>query len=351
MPGYRRFHPVLACFVPFLLVAACQSSTTQDAPAAGSGAGTAPVVAGISTVEVATTGRGSSRDAAIRDALLRAVESVHGRAISVTTVSQELGTKEKRVDKSIMGIGGSKSDIERSTVGGRTVEEATRGLVTSMRILEEDEGGDSWTVKLIAGVAKFTPPGAGKPTVIVGTPRSETSAPEAAVVLRNRVADALSQGGKVALLDRSADGEIAAELALAGSEAAAATEALKQGQLQVADIAVLLSIDALAVDRASRTLRMTGREIVSYAGRADASFRVVHVATRQILASGRATATRGSEEALRDDINADAWRKEMMEEVAGDIARQVTNALITASGAKGPEGTPASAPPAASRND
>ena len=289
---------------------------------------TTSAAGGVEIVEITSSGKGATRDEAIRDAVLRAIEQVHGRAVSMTTVSQELGAVEKKTDKSLGPLSASKSETERVTAGGKRIEESTKGMVTGIRIVEEVEGRKGWDVTLVALVAKFTPPGGNKPRVVVGLPKGSDISADAATVIRERIGGALMASGKVAVLDRSDNGEVNAELELAASGSAAATENLKVGQNQVADFIVQVTVDALRVDRSARKMRTSNREIVSYTGSANASFRLVHVATRQVMGSGTATASRSSDESLQDTVNADVWMREMIDEVAGKLAAQVADALV-----------------------
>jgi hypothetical protein len=320
----------------FLPLVACGTKDRAISPPASAGTASSSVAGGVETVEVTATGKGATRDEAIREAVLRAVEQVHGRAISMKNVSQELGSVTKQKGMSVMGVGASKSETERQTVGGRQITEETSGMVTSLRVVKEDEGRSSWEVTVVAMVAKFTTPGTGKPTVIIGRPKGDGITDDDADVIRERIATALTASGQLTMLDRSSDADIDNELELASSDAVSSTEALKQGQGKVADFVVQITVETLRVDRNARTLRMTGREIVSYDGRANASFRLVHVATRQVMGSGSATASRTSEEGLQDSVNADAWKRDLIEEIAGKLAVQVSAPLTKAGGAAAP---------------
>jgi len=329
----KRTYPVSLAITMAVLVLACDKklATPVDSAAATTATTAAPAAGGVGTVEVTTSGIGATRDEAIRDAVVRAVEQVHGRAISVSTVSRELGTVTRNKSVEVAGVGASKSESVTATEGGRQLSESTQGLVTSIRIVEEDEGRKGWSVKIAAAVAKFTPPSANKIRVVIGAPKGGNGVDldaTSAATLRDRITATLGATGRLALLNRGENNDIDAELALAGSASAAREEALKQGQTQVADVVVQLTVKQLEVDRQSRTLRMTGREVVNYRGSASASYTIVHVATREVLSSGEAKATRSSEDALRDDVNADAWKQEMIAEIAGHLAAQAADALV-----------------------
>lgn len=320
----------LLCAATVLVSACGGSKDVMDTPATPNA--TPSRIGGVETVAVTMTGRGSSRDDAIRDAVLRAVESIHGRAISVSTVRQEVGTVERRKGVSVMGAGASKTETERTTVGGTELVESTGGMVTSINIVSEAESRDGWTVQVIAAVAKFTDPGAGKPTVIITTPSGPSVTPDAARRMRQAMADGLTTSGKLMVLDRSNDEEIAAELADAVSGEVAGTEVLKAGKGKVADIAVLINIDQLGVNRTVRRMRMVDREIVSYSGLVEARYRLVHVPTRQVLGTGSARAERSSEESLQDAVDTAQWIDDMVNEVAQELARKAVADLLTTAG-------------------
>jgi hypothetical protein len=315
-----------------LLLGACDKKPETGGADTTAAAAPSSPAGSVGTVDVTTSGTGPTRDEAIRDAVIRAVEQVHGRAISVSNVSRELGTVTKRKEVNVAGVGAGKEESITATEGGRQLSESTQGLVTAIRVIEEDKGRSSWTVKITASVAKFMPPNADKLRVVVSEPRGEGNVElddEAAAMLRERVTAAINATGKVALLDRDASSDVDAELALAGSGAASSTESLKQGQMQVADVVVQLTIQELSVDRQSRTLRMSQREIVSYRGRAAATYKIVHVATRQVLSTGEAVASRSSDEALRDEVSVNAWKREMIEEMSKELAAKAAEALIS----------------------
>lgn len=282
----------------------------------------------VETVAVDALGHGRTRDEALRDAVLRAVEQVHGRAISLTTVQQHVASVAGERSSVQGGVRASEAISMRATLGGSGLFEATRGLVTEIHVLEENESSDGWDAHIAAKVAKYTPSDGSTPTVVVGTPRGGSVTAIDAELIRERIATAITESGTLAVLDRSGDADLAAELVLAVSGEAAATEALKRGQADVADFVVQLTVDELRVDRRTRHMRTTDRELVRYAGGASATYKIVHIASRRVLASGQASAERQSEESLRDDVDSDAWRSELLEEVARKLSSGIVNQLV-----------------------
>lgn len=318
-----------------LLSSACGDSTNKvaadpvkvDSPVNT----TVGVYGGVESVDIATVGVGATREEAIRDGVLRAVEQVHGRAISMTTVRQELGSVEVIKQEPVGGISATTSVKVTAVAGGAQLAEATGGIVTSIKIVEEDESGNQWKVSLVASVAKYTPPSTRGPKVVVAMPRGAGGISvdeEVATALRERISAALGSTGGLTLLDRSMDPSIDEEIALAGSSASGAAEQLRQGQTQVADLVVQVTVTALEVDRQARMMRTTNREIVSYSGSASASYRVIQVATRQLVSSGNASASRDSDASLKDDVNPEAWKRGMIEEIAKQLTSQIAAALV-----------------------
>jgi hypothetical protein len=110
-----------------------------------------------------------------------------------------------------------------------------------------------------------------------------------------------------------------------------------------ADLVVQLTVDAMRVDRNAQTLRMTGREIVRYAGQAELSFTVVQMTTGQVMATGKASANRESDESLSDNVNADAWKREMAEEAVARLAPEVAAAVAKAAATLPPSSAPSPA--------
>ncbi|MCA2988551.1 MAG: hypothetical protein INH02_14120 [Gemmatimonas sp.] len=321
-----------------VVTAACTGAAEKEAqailPESPSATGR-ELVGGVENVEVKATGNGRTREEAIRDATLRAVEQVHGRAISLMTVSQEVASIDMSRSVESNGARSAAQQSARITAGGRRLMESTAGLVTSIVVEQDVENRGAWEVRITATIAKYVPPTVAKPTVVVGTPRGvDATGPEAGA-LRDRIASAILTSGEFAVLDRSSNADLVAELDFASSDNVAATEALKRSQARIADFVVQLSVSALTVNRQARRMRTTSREIVQYSGGAEVDYKVVHVASRQVLAAGTGTARRQSEEALQDDVDAEQWKREMLEEISDKLSTEITAALGRSSNGAG----------------
>jgi hypothetical protein len=273
---------------------------------------------------------GETRDEAIRDAAVRAVEQVQGRAIAVAEVSQEIGSVATQAASSGTD-GSSRMSAEVTAVaGGRQLSDATHGIISTLRVIHEVQVPSGWSVTVNAAVAKYAPRDDNKAHVVVPLPTSDD--PGVPASLRKQVGDAitdaLTASGRIAVLDRS-DDEIEAELAFAGSSDARATEHLKLAQADVADYLVIVRIESVSVEREARRMRTADREIVAYKGSAAMSYRVVHVASREVVESGGFTAHRSMDEALVDTVNVDGWKEAMLRELEAKVAQRVTDAFVS----------------------
>ena len=315
-----------------LVVASCgtKSSDKQAVDAkVASAVATAGPIGTVESVEVTTTGSGISREDAIRDAAIRAIEEVHGRAIAISTVSKELGSV---AIVSSSSTGSSRSSANASatvTAGGRRLSDASAGIITALKIEHEAQLSGTWTVTVRASVAKYSPPGGNRTRLVVAPIKAESGTATLAQLntIRNGIADALTATGRVAVLDRSSS-EIDAELDFTASGNARATEGLKRSQADVADFVVVTQLDDFRVERHARSMRTTNREIVSYAGHAAISFKVIHLASRQILASGSFETSKSSEESLREQVDTITWKSDMLRDLQAKVSERVVSLLI-----------------------
>jgi hypothetical protein len=283
----------------------------------------------VESVEVTATGTGDSKDDAIRDAAIRAIEQVQGRAIAISTVSKEIASVAIKSASSSGNSTTTSSVSASATAGGRQLSDATRGVITALKVEQESQQAGHWSVTVRASVAKYSPLGGDKPRVVVAPPHVEgdQATPAMRNDVREGITEALMATGHVAVLARS-DSELDAELAFAASAAARPTEQQKLSQADVADFIVTTAITDLRVDRHARRMRTADREIVSYDGHAEMSFRIVHLASRQIVASGTFEASKRSDDSLTDTVDPTAWKVAMLREVQIKVAQQVVQAFV-----------------------
>jgi hypothetical protein len=314
-----------------LMVLACGTKKSEkiasDEKAAAASETKSPI-GGVESVEVSATGIGATREDAIRDAAIRAIEEVHGRAIAISTVSADLGSIAVKSARASGNASESSEASVTATAGGRQLLDATGGIITSLKVEQENEQSGRWHVVVRANVARYSPPGSKTRIVVASTTDANREATPALLAsIRNGIADALTATGRAAVLDREST-DLDAELAFAASGKATPTETLKQAQADVADFVVVTRLDNLHIDRHARPMRTAEREIVSYAGRGSLTFRVIHLASRQVLASGTIETSKSSEESLREEVDTNAWKSEMLRELRSRASDRIVSALL-----------------------
>lgn len=314
-----------------LLVAACgrPESAEPVVKAPQDVAPARPQAGGIEEVEVEATGVGGTREDALRDAAIRAVEQVHGRAISMATVSIDLGSVSVQATRSTNNTTESAEARVSATLGGRRLVDATGGLLTALAVQRSIQEGGMWYVTVLASVARYIPPTSNKVRLVVAPAKDATGEAPASVreAIGRGISDVFVATGRIAVLERVAD-DLEAELAFATSGEARSTEALKRGQADIADIVVSTRVTTLRVERQVRKMRTAERELVSYVGRASLTYRAVHLATREVLASGTVETSKTSTESLTDGIDVDAWQTEMVQEITEAASQRLVSALL-----------------------
>jgi hypothetical protein len=322
-----------------------------------------PGPGGIEVVEVEVSGFGATRSEAIQDATLRAVEEVHGRAVAMVISSAQLGSIQFEDGRS-----------RSAQIGGEALFGATSGYVTSLRILEEGEvraesptpetrrqrasavvlplillaavqaGGEEpaeapknisepassgpreWKVRVQAGVARYTPRNS-PPLAIVVSVESGDAGGQWSQLLEQEVSGVLIQTGRASLVDREGSLALTRELNLALSDRSQAVDALRFGQNRVADLAILLKVDELQTRVSSQAMRTTNRAVQTARGSGRISYRVVDVASLELLGRGSVSSTRESEPSL-DRPNTSGWEADMASELARQISQRVSDLLF-----------------------
>ena len=280
-------------------LAACDRLPGRSAEPAASPRGM-PDFGGVEVVEVTADGVGPTRNAAILDALNLVVRKTTGTPIEGLSVN---------LNGSFV-INGQAGDAGLTL---DAVAAMTRGAVRSFEIVEEREKREpawrsmfgreevkrepsSWRVTVKAKVAKFKDTAASSlPKVVIARPRTAVddyevgdqtlAARDAAEAVRAAVAEAVSKSSRFFVINRDFDEALDAEAGNITSANANPLELAKLGQRLSADILILPEIRSLTYRKSSRTLRLSGRELRSYAGGADVAFNVLNVATGQLILS------------------------------------------------------------------
>ena len=151
-----------------------------------------------------------------------------------------------------------------------------------------------WEVKVSASVMKYSGGAdAGRPRIVIANPKTSSEsypigdtrqpAGQVAERLRRSIADKITQSNRFLVIDRGFTDEVDQELRTVMDASANPNDIVKFGQKLTADILVVPVIEQFEYRKNVRTLRLSGRELISYAGGFKGSVAVLNVATGQLV--------------------------------------------------------------------
>lgn len=284
----------LAAFSLFFL-ASCDALETSEEEGSASIADM-PDFGDVEVEQVEVEGVGPTRDAAILNGLNLAVRQVTGVPLQGMAINsngslsygqegpQDFGITNETVLSISQGSVRSFKLLSDERIDG-TTENVDRGIAASSA---------SWRVVLSVEVNKYkASEKASLPKVVVADPRTNASrytvgdttlgASDASAQIKSIVGEAITKSNRFLVIDRTYDADIEAELAKIAPGSANPQEFTKLGQRLTADILVLPEIKRLSYIKSSRNLRFSGRELRSYNGGVEISFRAINVATGELI--------------------------------------------------------------------
>jgi curli biogenesis system outer membrane secretion channel CsgG len=275
-----------------------KSTNSTAAPESATGAGATasstplslPGVGRLESETVSVQGFGVSPGAAVADAMKLAILQVNGATIENDNVNSRFGLD--------LALNDTPATI-RGQAFADTMSQRSGGVIQSLvvtELLEPVKPGGFFKASVNAKVAKFAPSAdLKKIRIVVSTPKfprdrivigdQSFTSTEIGNSIRRRVADALTNTGRVAVLDRDMNDEIDRELDLISSGSTPAVERAKLSQVASADLVWTARVESMQYVKSSRQLRMSNRELVSFSGSWALSHRLVNVATRQVTLS------------------------------------------------------------------
>lgn len=321
---------LLAALVAVLaLVAGCEKgSDSEEEGGDGVPPSGAAALPGTKEVEVEVSGQGYTREAAVDDALAMAVAQVNGKTfaggdaskvrgaikqfdildeeevmrkiperrdgVSVTAKDSSSGSfsasGSASADASVTGYGSaSYAAAEAYSASGEAKSES------SVEVVRESKGKERvWQVKVKAVVLQFDGGAeAGKPRIVIADPKTSSSyyqvgdtrlsAAEISDRIRRMISEDISQTSRFQVIDRGFEDELDAELSNALGANANPNDIVRLGQRITADILIAPVIEYFEYRKSVRTLKLSGRELISYSGGFKGSVAVLNVATGQLL--------------------------------------------------------------------
>lgn len=310
-----------------------------------------------------TVDRSSSRDyeaEGSRSASLSASDeyesSVNGSASEVTRANGGSGLESVDAsassDVSLAGHDTGSTDIDVSA------SEKMRIHATGEDSLSIDRGANSssyneavrtfgqsyWKVRIEAKVAKYVAPDEkGRPKLAIVMPRLKSKsfavgdnripADDVADEIRTRLSDALTQTKRFIILDREFDDVLGDEVAFIESGSARNQELARIGQQMATDLLLVASVNRFEYSRSSRNLRMSDRQLISYAGGGEVSLKLINATTGEIVMSEsfahELPATKPT--TMPRVIDGKALAGQLMDAISGDMAVAVVNDIFPVS--------------------
>jgi len=298
-----------------------EASSAED----GSAAGTLSLP-GTKIVSVEISGQGYTREEAVDDALAMAVAQVNGKAFAggnagkvrgaikdFKILSEEEVTRKIPDRKDVVDVQAKESSSGRYAAGGGAAgtasgrdggsfavagsysEEGSSEHDSSLKVTRSASGSERvWQVKVSANVIQYDAgTGGNRPWIVVALPRTSVDAfeigdsrhpaDEIAERIRRGLVDQLGQSNRYLVIDRSFTAEIDAELQNVMSESANPADVVRFGQRLTADILVVPVVEYFEYRKNVRKLKLSGRELISYAGGFKGSVAVMNVATGQLI--------------------------------------------------------------------
>lgn len=318
---------------------ATQSQTSPQTQAAPG----MPDVGRVEHIAVNSKGVGMTPGAAVNEALKNAVMQVNG--VTVDAASANLNVVAHATSTvDVYSDQGHDSAKATATLKGQAYADAivaeSHGMISSFRITNiqaPERDGGSYIVDIEAKVAKYAAPAdAGKIKIVVAPIRTRAKSfdiggravPAAEVLdtLHRQIVDALAQTGRFTVLDREYTAEIENELDMISSGQTVNTDVAKLGQALSADLVWVGEINSLAYTRSAKELRISDRELVSYAGGWSMSQRMINLATRQIQQSSTLNGTAPSIGPSTMSRGIDG--NQTLANMEADIAKKATEAIL-----------------------
>ena len=288
-------------------------------------------------------GQGSSRDEAIKNALYIAVSQVRG--VKVDSGKYEFGFSEVGADIDSQQPGKKKIEVESVSVAASGTAYTTEiaGLVKTYEILEEKKINDNtYEVKLRAMVYSYAARGDVKRTKIALMPikalaqsylfsNLETPAMVVSNILMQRLAVALTQTNKFAVLDRENIIDFAREKQVLLSDNTPLEEQARLAATLGADYLLVGTISEAKLERKDKFLQATGNTITEYKSRFVFNYRLIISSSRQVVFAGVAEKYLENEEirALSNEWDPKEWDPAQIRDgIIGLVANEVVKTII-----------------------
>lgn len=276
-----------------VILSSCGSESTEPAPATSaeptpapeSMARAMPDAGGVTRVTIEARGAGANEQVAIDRAIRLAFEQVNGKAFVAATAS---------LDSEFYAKFGSFSADGGVSGFADAVVSATNGAVSEFRILQSGKTEDGYEVLIEAAIEKYERPESASMLRVAFSPfrasgstfsvgGNSVSADDVSRLVSERLSEALLGSNRVTVLSRDFDAELNAELSRIDPDNWRNEDRVRLGQQLAADYLVVGRFDRFEYVQHSRSMRTTDRKITSWSGGAALTYKLVNVATGQVV--------------------------------------------------------------------
>ena len=290
-------------------------------------------------------GRGLTRDQAIKNALYTAVGQARG--VEVDSERYNLGFHESGV-----GLDADNTDEGRNTriqfdsiaVGtqGNVYTTKIGGAVKTYEVLEEQKTEDGYEVKVSVTIIDYAPrDDSHRPKIGLMHARTlqptyaflDNQVPGAVVsaMFTQKLAIALTQTNKFAVLDRESIAEFARERSLLLSNDAPLEEKAKLAEMLGSDYLLVGTISQAKLEKTRKNLSAANYTVTEHTARVVFNYRLVSSYSRQIVSAGTIEKYLKNEEirALADEQSSAKWdSSQIRDAVFAIVANEVVERII-----------------------
>lgn len=237
------------------------------------------------TETVTVIGMSASREGAIENGLIQAVQQVKGVSLKAAAQTVRAGmTASKNGKRSTRYSAGQLSKVQMKS----------KGVVSGYEIVEEENADGLWNITLAVQIENYKTPGhspaSRRKLAIVGLKASKKLWNKGVPpILVQKLTDRLVQSRKFAVVDREEDSLYRQEKARWNSDDFALEEKAKLGMRLGADYVVTGTIQSFTTSSVTKQIEMTGESYVVERIAAEIAYKVIIPATMQVKWSSTVT--------------------------------------------------------------
>ena len=238
------------------------------------------VFAALEIVTKKFEGKGRTSNQAIEDALVKAITSVNGIALSSNTVSAVL---ESSVDVNSAGV--KKSYGADGDIYLKKIIKKTNGVIKNYELISEKKEGNVVTVQLNVSITKLADSVEAKRLRLALLPFKfnksiqPQDAQEFDAVFSRNLVNNLTNTGRFGMLDRQYLDEQSQELDFIKNKGTSNDEKAKLGNRLGTDFIITGTYEKIKFDRIEKKSRVSDKVKISTQSSAEVTFRLIDVAT------------------------------------------------------------------------